>query len=494
MSTYSILLADDDPFILAGIGKFLRLEGYVVDTALSGEAAEESLEQREYDLVIVDLVMGVGSGIDVLKKVKDSGADTKVIILTGYADVNTIVDAVRLNVDDFILKPCDNEELLFRVERCMDSLELWRKYQQRTRELEEANEKLRLDIIERKRTEKELTRSEARAQALLNATTDSAMLLDRDGQVLLINQNAAETMRKSMDELIDRNIFDNLNAKVAELRKREFHRVLQTGQPMRFEDEHAGKIQDISMYPVFDTGGIIENVAVYTRDVTTLKNAEKHIHTLSQELIKTQENERKIIAMDLHDNVAQDLGSLKIACDMLIQDSGDLSPAIRDKFRSFTDVLQGSIRTVRNMAYDLQPPSLAQFGLVRALSSYCEDFSKNNGIGVEMNAVGMDRLKFRFETEINLYRLVQEALNNIRKHAEATRITIRFIATHPNVILRIHDNGKGFEVESRMIEALNEKRMGLKSMEERAGLLGGKFVIKSECGNGTQIMVEVPCR
>jgi signal transduction histidine kinase len=101
-------------------------------------------------------------------------------------------------------------------------------------------------------------------------------------------------------------------------------------------------------------------------------------------------------------------------------------------------------------------------------------------------------LKLDFETEINLYRLMQEALNNIKKHAKADHVIIRLVASFPNIVLRINDNGKGFNVDERMVSAITERRMGFRSMEERVRLLNGRIKINSRPGEGTKIFVEVP--
>jgi signal transduction histidine kinase len=144
------------------------------------------------------------------------------------------------------------------------------------------------------------------------------------------------------------------------------------------------------------------------------------------------------------------------------------------------------------LAYYLRPSFLDDLGIVEALSQYCEDFSENNGLNVDFSAVGMEDVKLDFDTEINLYRLIQEGLNNINKHAEARNSAIRLIAAFPNIILRIEDDGRGFDVRERLALAQLEKRMGLRSMEERVNLLGGKMKIHSQPSRGTRIFIEVP--
>ena len=130
--------------------------------------------------------------------------------------------------------------------------------------------------------------------------------------------------------------------------------------------------------------------------------------------------------------------------------------------------------------------------MVRTVFQYCEDFSESTGVKVDFFSAGVDDLKLDFDTEINLYRLIQEGLNNVKKHANAHRVIIRLVASFPNIILRIEDDGKGFNVKTRYVSAANEKRMGLQNMSERVGLLDGKIKIQSRPMNGTKIFIEIP--
>ena len=127
MRKYSILLVDDEPIITAGTGSHLKEEGYEVTTADSGERAVELLSQSSFDLIITDLVMAPMNGIGVLKKSKEINPETMVIIFTGFGNMNTTIDALRLDADDYILKPCEPEEMNFRVSRCLEKLEIKRK-------------------------------------------------------------------------------------------------------------------------------------------------------------------------------------------------------------------------------------------------------------------------------------------------------------------------------------------------------------------------------
>jgi DNA-binding response OmpR family regulator len=127
MNDYHLLLVDDDPFILEGIGEDLVSNGYHVTRASSGEAAVELLESIRFDLVITDLVMDATDGIQVLKKTKEINSDIQVIILTGFGDMESAIEALRSKADDFLLKPCESQEMLFRVKNCLEKQDLTRR-------------------------------------------------------------------------------------------------------------------------------------------------------------------------------------------------------------------------------------------------------------------------------------------------------------------------------------------------------------------------------
>jgi len=127
MKTYKILIVDDDLLILQAISLSLEQEGYHVVTAVNGEKAIDLIKKNNFDLILTDLVMEPIDGMGVLKKAKELNPESIVIILTGYGDLISAIEALRLNADDYLLKPCEPEELSFRISSCLEKLELKRK-------------------------------------------------------------------------------------------------------------------------------------------------------------------------------------------------------------------------------------------------------------------------------------------------------------------------------------------------------------------------------
>jgi len=216
------------------------------------------------------------------------------------------------------------------------------------------------------------------------------------------------------------------------------------------------------------------------------------IRTLTRKLMKTQEDERRMISRELHDRVGQDLSGVKLALETLFDQQSGVASEIREKVIQLSRLLDRTIFTVRDLAYDLRPPGLDEMGIVQALSMFCDDFSEKTQIQTDYRSVGIEKMKLDFNTRINLYRMIQEGLNNIHKHAEATRAVVKLTAAYPHILLRIEDNGKGFDVEKRAREIDSEKRMGLRSLQERTDLLGGVMIVVSKPGQGTRILIKLP--
>lgn len=250
---------------------------------------------------------------------------------------------------------------------------------------------------------------------------------------------------------------------------------------------------DMQVTPLgMSRGGSVVGYMAQVQDITDEVEAHQSIHVLSQQLMRAHESERLMISRELHDRVGQDLSTLKIGLDSMLREHLEQDSKLWEKLAAFSDLTQKAIMIVRDLAYELRPPGLDQFGFVRAVTQYGNDFAEKTGLVIDMSFTGMKNVSLDFDTEINLYRLIQEGLNNIHKHAQAKRVCVRVVVSFPKIVLRIEDDGIGFDSVLRVASAITEKRMGLRSMQERAVLLGGTMRICSRLGKGTEIMVEIP--
>jgi len=352
-------------------------------------------------------------------------------------------------------------------------------------------------ITERMRTKKEVNFLKEKYEDLYHNAPIMYLSLDTNGIIIECNNEILNKLGSTKRKIIGKHMTTFLTEASIAGFKKDFPELIKTGKLMGVERQlitKDGEIIDVqvSVSGEYDEHGKLIKTRASFEDISGLKRAEEHIHSLTHALINAHESERQVISRELHDRIAQDLSTLKIAFDTLLYNQVDVSPEESQKTAGFSEIFKDTIAAVRDLSYDLRPPLLDEMGLVKAISNFCETFSEAHGVNVHFNAAGMDNLSLNFETEINLYRLVQEGLNNIGKHAEAADAFVKLVAASPNILLRIEDNGRGFDIERRAEAVKTEKRMGLRSMEERTCLLGGKMAFESLPLKGTKILIKIP--
>jgi len=210
---------------------------------------------------------------------------------------------------------------------------------------------------------------------------------------------------------------------------------------------------------------------------------EENLKFFSRRLIEVQEEERRAIARELHDEIGQSLTALKLSVE-IIADS--LPSEHADNIRPIEESLGELLSIVRNISLDLRPAMLDELGLVKTLLWYFERYTSQTGISVDFIQTGADR-RFNQQSEIALYRITQEAMTNVARYAEIMRVLVEFIIEQERVTVRIKDEGRGFDVEN----AVNSGS-GLSIMRERAIISKGTFSLSSAPGKGTEITVEIP--
>ena len=221
---------------------------------------------------------------------------------------------------------------------------------------------------------------------------------------------------------------------------------------------------------------------------SALRQAAQDLHGLTRRLVQAEEVERRRLARELHDRVGQSLSALNINLDIISRDSQALPPALRQRLQDSLGLVDGTLQSIESVMADLRPPLLDEYGLAAALGWHSEEFSRRTGVQVTVTERTPDAAKsVRPEAAVALFRIAQEALNNVLKHAQAKSVRIDVSATDEELALDDHDDGRGFDPR-----AARRGRWGMTTMRERAEAAGGQLHIDATPGQGTRIHARVP--
>ncbi len=209
------------------------------------------------------------------------------------------------------------------------------------------------------------------------------------------------------------------------------------------------------------------------------------------QVLRIQEEERRRISRELHDEIGHALTAINLGLACLARDgSAANNPRPAKKIAALQGLLEEAMTKVHDIAYDLRPAMLDELGLLPALRSYIKKYAEQTGLLIRFKA-GPEPESLNNEQKTVLFRVAQESLTNIVKHAGATRVSVTITSAGRYVQMLIKDNGKGFVPDGRR-QAARVKRLGLIGMQERVRMINGRFAIKSMPGHGTLIRVRVP--
>jgi len=231
-------------------------------------------------------------------------------------------------------------------------------------------------------------------------------------------------------------------------------------------------------------GGAIEN----TQLMETIRLHRQELRKLTKKLFQTQEDERRRIARELHDEAGQALTAIKLGLDRLEEHVPTGNIHMEEEIAEIRKMILQTSSEIRRLSYRLHPTLLSDLGLEPALNLYFKELRKRTTLGIDFHMVGFDH-RLVPETETVLYRFSQEALTNTLKHAEAKQFRLSIIKSYPKIIFLAEDDGDGFDGQFAGSE---QQSLGLLGMRERAHLLGGTFHLRSRPGKGTRIRIEIP--
>ena len=357
------------------------------------------------------------------------------------------------------------------------------------------------EISERKKSEIELRESESKFKMLFNNANDAVFVTQLSqeksyGDFIEVNEVACTRLGYTKEEFLQlspsaivsqKNIFDfNLN----------MERLLKEGHVI-YDLIH--KAKDKKLIPVEINSHLffyneMPTVLSIARDITERKQAEeklkrtsKLLRELATHLQSVREEERTMIAQEIHDELGQVLTALKIQVSLLANKLNKNQEPLKEKIKSLSDMIDASVESVQKISSKLRPGILDELGLIAAIEWQAEEFEKLTSIKCSL-VLPKEEMKLEKNKSTAIFRIFQEALTNIARHSQATKAAISLLIHQSNIYLEILDNGKGITLE----QIKDFKSLGIHGMEERAMVFGGQVYFEGVAGKGTIVKVEIP--
>ena len=463
----SLLIVDDEIETMNPLCDLLSEWEYEVSGFTSGKQALETLRDRDFDLLITDLVMPEISGIELIQSALQIQPLLVCIVITGQGTVQTAVEAMRTGAFDYVLKPLEFKTLRQILLRAMEV--------------------------------RRLRDSEERYRAIVEDQTELICRFLSDGTLTFVNDIYCRYFGRSREDLIGQSFF----TLILDEDKPD---VLEKIDSLSYEHpvvtcEYRVTIPDGSLCwqqwtnrAICDIHNTIVECQAVGRDITIrkkaeqeLKNSREQLRNLSAHLQSVREKERMVIAREIHDELGQELTALKMDLVWLKNRLPGDQVAFHDKMKSMVELVDRTGETVQRISAELRPGLLDDLGLAAAIEWQTEEFQRRTGILCE---VSLDPDDFIANQEIStaIFRIFQETLTNIVRHASASRVDVTLHDKDNEITLKVSDNGRGITEE----QVFHPQSLGILGIRERVDLFSGTVSIIGSPNKGTTITVRIP--
>lgn len=326
---------------------------------------------------------------------------------------------------------------------------------------------------------------------MIESINEGAANITPDGTILYCNKRLAEMLNLPLEKVLG----SSLSAYLPDEEKQAFASLTAGSSESPTRGEYNLRVNGSSALPVListSTARVNEHciLCLVVTDLTEQKKARARERELQVRLMEQREQERVRIAHNLHDGPIQDLIGISFALEDILTTGRE--QGAKEDLEEVRENVHRIIGVLRTACNELRPPNIIQFGLSKALQAHRDEFSKKYPeLNVSLEAAA-DAQRISKDISSILYRIYQECMNNIARHANATSVTVRLFLDQDFVLMEVQDNGRGFELPEDWVELAREDHLGLVGMRERAEAVGGSLRVLTAPERGTTIRVEVP--
>lgn len=359
------------------------------------------------------------------------------------------------------------------------------------------------DITERQKVQGALRESENRFASFMRYLPGIAFMRDVEGRYLYVNETWKRVQQRQSGALTAQALEALEPAGTAAPFTDGDRRVISRGEPVQniqeISQDDGVHIWLVNKFPILDKDGQPILIGAVGIDITRRRRAEEalweseqRLRFLTSQLLTAQERERKRISMELHDELGQSLAVLKLQIRAIERGLAESHQDLKAECRELLEYLDGVIDNVRRLSRDLSPAVLEDLGLQSALKYLIDGVSKHYKVSHSFEVEGLDQL-FTSDAQIIIYRIFQECLTNISKHAAASEVSIAVRQQEDGLVyIVLEDNGMGFDPAQVSTRRLTGRGLGLAALNERARMLGGTLEVRSRPGAGTKVTCIIP--
>lgn len=425
--------------------------------------ALKQLQLQHFDIALLDLSLPDSDGLETFSRLYSAAESMPVVLLTSRVDEPLALRALKTGAQDYLMKEKVMSGVLSRVIRY---------------------------AIERKHSQQALRKSEARLRDLFDGTSDLIQSIAPDGRILFVNRAWREMLGYSEEEIITLNIFDVIHP--------DHHEYCRTCLQQHLADKGAdivetafqtkdGRIITVegNVAAHFEDGKAVAVRGIF-RDVTKRNEMMAKLQTLTTHLQNIREEERTSISREIHDELGSMLTVMKMELDWLSKKI-DANP-MHERILLMHQLSAEALGVTRRISQNLRPSVLDNLRLDGAIEWLAHEFEQRLGIScrLTMNATRLPRLDDRHNT--NVFRIIQETLTNVARHAHATAVEIEVNETGDHIMIEIRDNGIGISKQ----QLLNLKSFGIAGMYERIKQLNGELKITGAPSQGSIVQLRIP--